>query len=137
MKFPTIALSAFLAATVVTAEESGGSPQKPAPEAGLSNSTDEIYSLGKSLFDTYAPDSIKAEYDFISPEAFSALTGRVRQNQPGPLCHIPIFPSDPPIGRNDRTFRANQQLTFGRWPSALDSPPPAAKMGVGFPEVPA
>lgn len=78
MKFPAIALSAFLAATVVTAEESGGSPQKPAPQAGSSISTDEIYWLGKSLFDAYAPDSIKAEYDFISPEAFTALTGRVQ-----------------------------------------------------------
>ena len=78
MKFPAIAFSAFLAATLVTAEESGGTSPRPASQAESSISTEEIYSLGKRLFDTYAPDSIKAEYDFISPEAFSALTGRVQ-----------------------------------------------------------
>lgn len=78
MKFPAIAFSAFLAATPVTAEESGGTSPGPARQAEPSISTEEIYSLGKSLFDTYAPESIKAEYDFISPEAFSALTGRVQ-----------------------------------------------------------
>ncbi len=70
MKVPLIALSAFLAATLVAAEESGARSPQPAPNAP---SAGGLYEIGKRLFDEYAPDEIKAEYDFVSPEAWDAF----------------------------------------------------------------
>jgi len=77
MKFSKVALSAFLAATMVAAEEPGTSVPGTAPKAESSISADELYSLGKNLFDTYAPDTLREEYDFISRESWEGLVAHL------------------------------------------------------------
>jgi len=76
MKVPPIALSAFLAAVSFAAEESGG---RSPPPAETPKTADGLYDLGKRLFEEYAPDEIKSEYDFISPHQWDALTDRLQR----------------------------------------------------------
>lgn len=78
MKVPPIALSAFLAAAGFAAEESGDRPPPPKPPPATETGS-SLYDLGKRLFEEYAPDEIKSEYDFISPEQWNALTQRLQR----------------------------------------------------------
>lgn len=70
MKVPLIALSAFLAVDCFAAEESGTRSPGPGPTPP---STGGLYEIGKRLFDEYAPDEIKAEYEFVSPETWDSF----------------------------------------------------------------
>ncbi len=47
-------------------------PPPPAP-------ADELYDLGKSLFDQYASPEVKAQYDFPSRESWDTFAGRLQQ----------------------------------------------------------
>lgn len=49
-------------------------PSKKPPPA----STDELYDLGKSLFDQYAPPEVKAEYEFPSRESWDDFAKRLQ-----------------------------------------------------------
>jgi membrane-bound lytic murein transglycosylase D len=69
--FPLIFLAA--AAGLAAAEPPAG--KKPPPPAP----TDELYDLGKSLFDQYAPPEVKAQYEFPSRESWDAFAARLQQ----------------------------------------------------------
>lgn len=71
MKVPLIALSAFLAAGEIAAEETGSPP--PAQEPVSRPATESLYDIGKRLFDEYAPEEVKAEYEFVSPEVWDSF----------------------------------------------------------------
>ena len=89
MKVPLIALSAFLAASCLAAEESGTrSPERvPTPP-----SAGGLYEIGKRLFDEYAPDEIKAEYDFVSPETWDSFFQKLQDAlQSGSLEELASF----------------------------------------------
>jgi len=67
-------LFAFLvAATALTAADDPA-VRKPPPPAPA----DELYDLGKSLFDQYAPPEVKAQYAFPSHESWDAFAGRLQ-----------------------------------------------------------
>ena len=51
-------------------------PEKKPPAAPAQ---DELYDLGKSLFDQYATPEIKAQYEFPSREQWDAFAGRLQQ----------------------------------------------------------
>lgn len=70
MKVPLIALSAFLAAGSIAAEKSGSRSPESGPDAPA---TSGLYEIGKRLFDEYAPDEIKAGYEFVSPETWNTF----------------------------------------------------------------
>lgn len=71
MKVPLIALSAFLAAGEIAAEETGRNA--PKPEQSARPAAESLYDLGKRLFDEYAPEEVKAEYEFVSPEVWDSF----------------------------------------------------------------
>ena len=50
----------------------------PAPKPA-EPSSDEVYELGKSLFDQYAPAEIKEQYEFPSRERWDKFAGRLQQ----------------------------------------------------------
>lgn len=52
-------------------------PEKKPPAAPSSG--DELYDMGKSLFDQYATPEIKAQYEFPSREQWDAFAGRLQQ----------------------------------------------------------
>ena len=52
-------------------------PDKKPPAAP--SSQDELYDLGKSLFDQYATPEVKAQYEFPSREQWDAFAGRLQQ----------------------------------------------------------
>jgi membrane-bound lytic murein transglycosylase D len=69
------AILVFLAAaTGLAAEE-----PPPAKKPPATPPTDELYDLGKSLFDQYATPEIKAQYEFPSRERWDAFAGRLQQ----------------------------------------------------------
>lgn len=78
MKVPLIALSAFLAAGNIAAEESGSTAPSPKPSPAASFPSGSLYDIGRRLFDEYAPDEIKADYEFVSPEAWNAFLGKLQ-----------------------------------------------------------
>ena len=66
---------AFLAVvTGLVAEEPPATKKTPATPP-----PDELYDLGKSLFDQYAAPEIKAQYEFPSRERWDAFAGRLQQ----------------------------------------------------------
>ena len=68
-------LFVFLAiATGLSAAEPPPEKKPPATPA-----QDELYDLGKSLFDQYAPPEVKAQYEFPSHEQWDAFAGRLQQ----------------------------------------------------------
>ena len=53
--------------------------QTPAPKTAPADPTaDELFQLGKSLFDQLAPPEIKAQYEFPSKEQWDAFAGRLQ-----------------------------------------------------------
>lgn len=65
----------FLATSGLTAAEP---PPKTAKPAELPSS-EELYNAGKELFDEYAPDEIKEQYEFPSRESWDAFAARLQQ----------------------------------------------------------
>lgn len=65
----------LLLAVAAAAAESA--PKKANEEAPPS--TDQLYELGKSLFEQYAPAEIKAEYEFPSKEQWDQFAARLQQ----------------------------------------------------------
>ena len=66
---------ALLVATAGLAAAEPPPASKP-PEAP---SSDELYDLGKSLFDQYAPTEIKEQFEFPSRERWDEFAGRLQQ----------------------------------------------------------
>jgi membrane-bound lytic murein transglycosylase D len=65
----------FLAlATALAAADPPAAKNTPPPAPA-----DELYDLGKSLFDQYAPPDVKAQYDFPSRESWDTFAGRLQQ----------------------------------------------------------
>jgi membrane-bound lytic murein transglycosylase D len=81
-----ILLWIFLGALASTARaQSDAVPAKPAAPPTSSTapaaapSTDELYELGKKLFEQYAPPEVKAEYEFPSKERWDEFAGKLQQ----------------------------------------------------------
>ena len=58
---------ALLLAGLVLSPVGAAPTPAPAPTAAEPGSPDELYELGKSLFEQYAPPEIQAQYDFPTP----------------------------------------------------------------------
>jgi membrane-bound lytic murein transglycosylase D len=52
--------------------------QPPAPKKNEETDADALYKLGKQLFDEYAPEEIKKDYEFPSLEQWNAFAGRLQ-----------------------------------------------------------
>ncbi len=52
--------------------------QRPAPKKTDQTDADALYQLGKQLFDEYAPEEIKKDYEFPSLEQWNAFAGRLQ-----------------------------------------------------------
>lgn len=59
------------------AEPTPAAPAQPAAAPTAVN-FDELYEYGRQLFDDYAPDVIKEQYEFVSQEQWNAFTGRLQ-----------------------------------------------------------
>ncbi len=70
LPFLCLALLPVLAAADSTAEKKNPPASPP--------STDELYDLGKSLFDQYATPEIKEQYEFPTRERWDAFAGRLQ-----------------------------------------------------------
>lgn len=94
MKFGSTALSVFLAAAAAAAAAEESPPPTPPPIVAPAPSTqkdppekkspdetalssDDLYSIGKTLFDSLAPAEIKEEYEFISRDAWTGIMNRL------------------------------------------------------------
>jgi membrane-bound lytic murein transglycosylase D len=55
-------------------------------------SSDELYQLGKDVFDTYAPDEVKAQYEFPDKAQWDRIAGRLQAtldgNDPAALARL-------------------------------------------------
>lgn len=65
----------FLSVTPLLAAADAPAGKKPAPAAPA----DELYDLGKSLFDQYAPPDLKAQYDFPDRASWDSFAVRLQQ----------------------------------------------------------
>jgi len=72
-RFLFIILAFATALITGEAPPAGKPPAPPAPPA-----TDELYDLGKSLFDQYATPEIKEQYEFPTRERWDAFAGRLQ-----------------------------------------------------------
>lgn len=68
-------LAPLLAATVLAADAPAGNTTAPTPAAP----PPDLYDIGKSLFDAYAPPEVKAQYEFVSREQFDGLVGGLQK----------------------------------------------------------
>lgn len=67
----------LLIATVYAPAAEPAPPEKPAAEQG-EVSSEALYDLGKGLFDAFAPEEIKAEFEFPDREQWDAFVGRLQ-----------------------------------------------------------
>lgn len=73
MRAPFLFVFLAIATGLIAAEP----PAEKKPPAAPSQ--DELYDLGKSLFDQYATPEVKAQYEFPSREQWDAFAGRLQQ----------------------------------------------------------
>lgn len=79
---------------------------RPAPEQPAAPAIDsqQLYDLGKQLFDEYAPDEVKEEYEFPSHEQWDAFANRLQLAlQGGSLEELAAF--EPEVRRALAAFR--------------------------------
>jgi len=53
-------------------------PPAPAPATPTPADFDDLYNLGRQLFDDYAPETIKEQYEFVSKEQWDNFTARLQ-----------------------------------------------------------
>jgi membrane-bound lytic murein transglycosylase D len=58
---------------------SSGFAQTPAPTQPAAQSADDLFKLGKQLFDDLAPDEVKAQFEFPSKEQWDAFAARLQR----------------------------------------------------------
>ncbi|MGC4071453.1 MAG: lytic transglycosylase domain-containing protein [Nibricoccus sp.] len=72
--------------TSATASTSAGTSNKSATPAPVKATTptpadfDQLYEFGRQLFDDYAPETIKEQYEFVSKEQWDGFTGRLQKS---------------------------------------------------------
>lgn len=102
----------FLFATAGSVRaQAGGSNLPPGKTPPTAPSTEEssidtnaLYDLGKQLFDDYAPEEVKRDYEFPSHEQWDAFAARLQQAlQGGSLEELAAF--EPEVRRALATFR--------------------------------
>ncbi|MFI5335697.1 MAG: lytic transglycosylase domain-containing protein [Opitutales bacterium] len=54
-------------------------PPPPVEAKPTAHTQDELYDLGKALFDEYAPPEVKAQYDFPTSRQWDEFAGRLQQ----------------------------------------------------------
>lgn len=79
-----------LLGTVFVPGWAASADKSPAPASEVS--TDGLYQLGKELFDTYAPDEVKAEYEFPDKAQWDKIATRLQAalegNDPAALARL-------------------------------------------------
>lgn len=94
---PLLSVVLLLLASRLWSAEEGTPPTPPPPrvaepKAAPSPTVDELYDLGKHLFDTFAPEQIKQEYEFVSREEWSGFFDRLdRVLQSGTLNDLAAY----------------------------------------------
>jgi membrane-bound lytic murein transglycosylase D len=74
MRIPAAFVLVVLTYGVAVAAE----PAKPPPAASAGSDTDELYDLGKQLFEQYAPAAVKEQYEFPSKAQWDVFAGRLQ-----------------------------------------------------------
>lgn len=69
---------AILSVVVVASLAAADPPAKPAKSSEVP-SADELYNAGKEMFDEYAPDEVKEQYEFPSRASWDAFAARLQQ----------------------------------------------------------
>lgn len=79
LMFAVFASLALARAETAAPKPQGNQGGAQAPQQGQTLDTDALYDLGKNLFDAYASDEIKAEYEFPSREQWNAFLPRLQK----------------------------------------------------------
>jgi membrane-bound lytic murein transglycosylase D len=58
--------------------ENASAPAPAKPPAPSPADFDDLYNLGRQLFDDYAPETIKEQYEFVSKDQWDNFTGRLQ-----------------------------------------------------------
>lgn len=79
MKFPLLSAAILLAATIPVCGQEEPVPETAGEEAAPQVSLDDLYDTGQMLFNLFAPEEIKAEYEFPTRERWSEFVVKLQQ----------------------------------------------------------
>jgi membrane-bound lytic murein transglycosylase D len=65
-------------ASIAPGNSSNSAPLPPPTSTATPADFDELYQLGRQLFDDYAPETIKDQYEFVSKEQWDGFTARLQ-----------------------------------------------------------
>jgi len=143
----TLFVLCLIEGRVAAATPAQPAPSAPAPQTQPA-AGDELYNLGRQLFDQLAPPEIKAQYEFPTPEQWNAFATRLQDTLAGdsleelavygPEARAALLALRTIAGTEDLADWLEQRIDEidGAKEAVLAPPPPKPKPGVVLPVMP-